>query len=41
MANIRRLALNMLKKDPAKKSIKRKRFKALLNQTYRSHILAC
>jgi predicted transposase YbfD/YdcC len=41
MAMIRRLALNMLKKDPSKMSIKRKRFKAMLNTTYRSQILAC
>lgn len=34
MAMIRRLALNMLKKDPSKMSIKRKRFKAMLNTTW-------
>lgn len=41
LANIRRFALNMLKQDPLKISIKRKRFKALINPTYRSQILAC
>jgi predicted transposase YbfD/YdcC len=40
LANIRRFALNMLKQDPLKISIKRKRFKALINPTYRSQILA-
>jgi predicted transposase YbfD/YdcC len=38
-ANIRRMALNMLKQDPEKKSIKRKRFKAFINTTYRAQIL--
>jgi predicted transposase YbfD/YdcC len=41
LANIRRFALNMLKKDTSKMSIKRKRFKAMINPTYRSQILAC
>jgi len=31
----------MLKKDTSKMSIKRKRFKAMINPKYRSQILAC
>lgn len=39
LANIRRFALNMLKQDPSKISIKRKRLKALMNPNYRLQIL--
>lgn len=41
LANIRRFALNMLKQDTTKISIKRKRFKALINTKYRAQMLGC
>ena len=40
-ALIRRATLNMLKKNPWKASIKRKRLKALMNSAFRSQLLAC
>lgn len=40
-AVFRRFALNMLKREPTKAPIKRKRLKALMNETFRAKILAC
>jgi predicted transposase YbfD/YdcC len=40
LAMMRRAVLNMLRRDPSKKSIKRKRLKALMNPAYREAILA-
>lgn len=40
LAAIRRAVLNMLRREPSKKSIKRKRLKALMSPTYRQTILA-
>lgn len=40
-AVFRRFALNMLKREPTKAPIKRKRLKALMNETFRARILAC
>lgn len=40
LASIRRAVLNMLRKDPSKLSIKRKRLKAFINPEFRAHILA-
>ena len=40
-ALIRRTALNMLKREPAKTSIKRKRLRALMNHSYRAKLLEC
>jgi predicted transposase YbfD/YdcC len=41
LAMIRRAALNMLKKEPSKIPIKRKRLKAMIEPKFRSLILAC
>jgi predicted transposase YbfD/YdcC len=42
LATIRRAVLNMLRRQPADVSIKRKRFRALINQAYREAVLtAC
>lgn len=40
LAMIRRAVLNMLRREPSKTSIKRKRLKALMSQAYREAILA-
>lgn len=40
LAMIRRAVLNMLRREPSRKSLKRKRLKALINPTYREAILA-
>lgn len=40
LAMIRRAVLNMLRRDPSKRSLKRKRFKALINSDFRAKILA-
>jgi predicted transposase YbfD/YdcC len=40
-ALIRRVALNMLKQDPWNAPIKRKRFKALMNNEFRTQIISC
>ena len=40
-AIIRRIALNMLKREPSKTPIKRKRLKAQMNEAFRTKILAC
>ena len=40
-AVFRGFALNMLKRQPSKAPIKRKRLKALMNETFRTKILAC
>ncbi|NIA16446.1 MAG: ISAs1 family transposase [Nitrospiraceae bacterium] len=40
-AIIRRAALNILKRDPTKMSLKRKRLKAALNPDFRGKLLAC
>jgi predicted transposase YbfD/YdcC len=39
-AIIRRFAFNMLKREPSKAPIKRKRLKALMNQTFRENLIA-
>jgi predicted transposase YbfD/YdcC len=39
LATIRRAVLNMLRRDPSKTSLKRKRLKALMNPAYRQTIL--
>lgn len=41
LAIIRRIALNMLKKEPSKMPIKQKRLKAMLDTRFRSRIFAC
>lgn len=41
LATIRRAALNMLRRQPSKISLKRKRLKALMNPTFREAVLAC
>ena len=38
---IRQLAINLLKKEPSKLSIKRKRFKAALSDTFRRYYFLC
>ncbi|MER8753099.1 ISAs1 family transposase, partial [Mesorhizobium sp. M1050] len=40
LAMIRRAVLNMLRREPSKTSLKRKRLKALMNPTYRQAVLA-
>lgn len=40
-ALVRRVALNMLKQNPWKAPIKRKRLKALMNREFRTQLLAC
>ena len=40
LATIRKAALNMLRRDTEKLSIKRKRLKALINPEFRAKILA-
>jgi predicted transposase YbfD/YdcC len=40
-ALIRRTALNMLKREPSKTPIKRKRLRALMNHSYRAKLLEC
>ena len=41
LAIIRHAAFNMLKRDPSKMSMKRKRLKAALNDDFRSSLMAC
>jgi predicted transposase YbfD/YdcC len=41
LAMIRRAALNMLKKEPSKMPIKRKRLKAMIDTKFRSLVLTC
>jgi predicted transposase YbfD/YdcC len=41
LAMIRRIALNMLKREPSKMPVKRKRLKAMLDTEFRSSIFAC
>lgn len=36
---VRQLAINLLKKEPSKLSIKRKRFKAALNDRFRENVI--
>ena len=40
LAMIRRAVLNMLRREPTKLSIKRKRLKAAMNPTFRATVLA-
>jgi predicted transposase YbfD/YdcC len=40
LAMMRRAVLNMLRREPSKKSLKRKRFKALISPAYREVVLA-
>ena len=41
LAMIRRVALNILRRDPSKLSLKRKRLKAAFNPQFRADLLAC
>lgn len=41
LATIRRVVLNMLRREPSKASLKRKRLKAALNPAFRADVLAC
>lgn len=36
---VRQLAINLLKKEPSKMSIKKKRFKAALNDNFRESVI--
>ena len=40
LAMIRRAVLNMLRREPSKKSLKRKRLKALMSPAYREAVIA-
>lgn len=41
LATIRRAVLNMLRREPSKKSIKRTHLKVFINLAYRQAVLAC
>ena len=41
LAMIRRTVLNMLRREPSKISLKRKRLKAAMNQEFRSAVMVC
>ena len=41
LAMIRRAVLNMLRREPSKISLKRKRLKAAMNQEFRSSVMIC
>lgn len=41
LAMIRRAALNLLRREPSKMSIKRKRLKAAMNKAFRENVIAC
>ena len=41
LAMIRRAVLNMLRREPTKSSLKRKRLKAAMNPTFRAAVLSC